>query len=73
MNKIVERASAPTPKFFKALRNVGLTIAAVGGAILTAPIALPAAVVTVAGYLVVGGSVATAVSQLTVEDRGHTK
>lgn len=69
MNKIVERASAPTPKFFKTLRNVGLTIAAVGGAILSAPIALPAAVVTVAGYLVVGGGVATAVSQLTVEDR----
>ena len=31
MNKIVERASAPTPKFFKVLRTVGLALAAVGG------------------------------------------
>ncbi|MEQ8546262.1 MAG: DUF5675 family protein, partial [Cyclobacteriaceae bacterium] len=60
---IIHRVKAPTPKFFKVLRNIGLTLAAAGGAILTAPIALPVAVVTLGGYLVVAGSVMSAVSQ----------
>lgn len=62
---IIKRAKAPTPKFFKVLRNVGLALAAVGGTILAAPIALPVVVSTVGGYLVVAGSVASAVSQVT--------
>lgn len=63
--KLVARAKAPTPKFFKGLRNVGLVLAAVGGTILTAPVALPVLVTSVGGYLVVAGGVASAVSQLT--------
>ena len=62
---VVKRAKAPTPKFFKVLRNVGLALAAVGGTILAAPIALPVAITTLGGYLVVAGSVASAVSQVT--------
>lgn len=65
--KIVTRAQAPTPKFFKVLRNIGLALAAVGGTILAAPVALPVAVTTIGGYLVVAGGVASAVSQLTTE------
>ena len=38
MKKIINRAKAPTPKFFKVLRTVGLALAAVGGTILAAPI-----------------------------------
>ena len=63
----IKRAKAPTPKFFKVLRNVGLALAAVGGTILAAPIALPVIVTTIGGYLAVAGGVATAVSQLTTE------
>jgi uncharacterized membrane protein HdeD (DUF308 family) len=66
--KLVKRAQAPTPKFFKVLRNVGLVLAAIGGTILTAPIALPVVVTSVGGYLVVAGGVASAVSQLTVNE-----
>ena len=62
---IVQRATAPTPSFFKRLRNIGLALAAIGTAIITAPITLPAVVVTVAGYIVVAGSVIGAVSQFT--------
>ena len=62
---VVKRAKAPTPKFFKVLHNVGLALAAVGGTILAAPIALPVAITTLGGYLVVAGSVASAVSQVT--------
>lgn len=64
MGKIVERAKAPTPKFFKVLRNIGLMLAGVGTVLLTAPVTLPAVVVTAGGYLVTAGGVATAVAQL---------
>ena len=63
--KLIKRATAPTPKFFKVLRNIGLVLAAIGGTILAAPIALPVVVTSVGGYLVVAGGVASAVSQLT--------
>ena len=62
---IIKRAKAPTPKFFKVLRNIGLALAAVGGTILAAPIALPFVVTSIGGYLAVAGGVVSAVSQLT--------
>ncbi|MBK8670889.1 MAG: hypothetical protein IPN89_16115 [Saprospiraceae bacterium] len=65
MSKILDRIKAPTPKFFKVLRNIGLIMAGVGTVLLTAPVSLPAVVVTVGGYLVTAGGVATAVSQIT--------
>lgn len=67
---IFNRMKAPTPKFFRRLRNVGLTLAAVGGTILTAPVGLPAAVIAIGGYLTVAGSVIGAVSQATVKGEG---
>jgi uncharacterized membrane protein HdeD (DUF308 family) len=66
---LLERAQAPTPKFFKTLRTIGLTLLAISGSVLTAPIGLPAAVVTVAGYLAVAGGVISAVSQVTVDQK----
>ena len=62
---IIKRVKSPTPKFFKVLRNIGLVLAAVGGTILATPVALPAIVVTVGGYVAVAGGVISAVSQLT--------
>ena len=73
MNTIINRATAPTPKFFKVLRNIGLALVTIGGAILTAPVVLPAVVVTVGGYLAVAGGVLSAVSQLTVDDHASAK
>ena len=64
---VVERAKAPTPKFFKVLRSIGLALLAVSGSIVAAPVALPAVVVTVAGYAAVAGGVLSAVSQITVD------
>jgi len=57
---------SPTPTFFQKLRYIGLALAAISGAIVAAPIALPAIVVTVAGYLAVAGTVVGAVSQITI-------
>ena len=70
---IIKRAKAPTPKFFKVLRNIGLAFAAVGGTVLAAPIALPVVVTSVAGYLAVAGGVISAVSQLTTEKANGTQ
>ncbi|WP_200878611.1 hypothetical protein [Sphingobacterium sp. ML3W] len=69
MMNVIERAQAPTPKFFKLLRSVGIIVAAIGGAILTAPIALPATLISVGGYLTVVGGVISAISQITVDDQ----
>ena len=65
---IVERIKAPTPKFFKILRSVGLALLGISGTIVAAPIVLPATVVTAAGYLAVAGGVVSAVSQVTIPE-----
>lgn len=46
---VVNRAKAPTPKFFKILRTIGLALLGISGSVIAAPVALPAAVVTAAG------------------------
>ena len=63
---LVQRVVAPTPKFFRLLRTIGIVIGLVGGAILASPIVLPAAIITVGGYLAVAGSIVTGVSQTAV-------
>lgn len=65
---IVERVKAPTPKFFRVLRNIGLSLVAVSGVLLTSPVALPAGIITLAAYLTVAGTVMSAVSQTVVEE-----
>ena len=62
---LIQRVKAPTPKFFKILRSIGLGLAAVGGTILATPIALPVVITSIGGYLAVVGSVVSAVSQVT--------
>ena len=63
---LLDRLKAPTPNLFKKIRNIGICLAAVGGAIIAAPVTLPAVAITIAGYLTVAGSIMTAVSQATV-------
>jgi hypothetical protein len=65
--KIAERIKAPTPTFFKKVRNTGLTLAAISAAIMGAPMALPAIVVKIASYLAVTGGTMSAISQATVK------
>ncbi|MFV8271548.1 hypothetical protein ACNQGP_16655 [Flavobacterium sp. GT2N3] len=65
---LVKRIKGPTPKFFRVLRNIGLALAAVGGTILTAPVALPVIIGSIGGYMAVVGGVLSAVSQLTTSD-----
>lgn len=62
-----QRLTAPTPKFFRVLRTIGLTLAVVGGAAVATPVALPATITAIAGYLITAGTVAGAVSSLPVD------
>ncbi len=52
------------------LRTIGLALASAGGALLVAPVALPAGILAIAGYLTVAGTVMTAVSQAAVDAPG---
>ncbi|TXI88370.1 MAG: hypothetical protein E6Q37_00145 [Crocinitomicaceae bacterium] len=57
------RFLSPTPKFFRIVRNIGIGLAAAGGVILASPVVLPAAVISLGSYLILGGMVASAVAQ----------
>ncbi len=72
---IVERALAPTPKWFRILRTVGIAMASVGGVVLASPVALPVGLVSAAGYLILGGSIISVVSQtaVTTEEKPEPK
>lgn len=68
MSKLVKRWKAETPDFWKKVQKIGIGIGAVGGIIVSAPVALPAALITVGGYMVAVGSIAAVLSKLTVKD-----
>ncbi len=65
---LLKRYKKPTPPFFRKLRNIGIAIAAIGGSLLAAPLALPAVVYSVATYLTVIGTIAVSVSQAVVKE-----
>ena len=65
---LLERLTARTPKFFKKLRNLGITLGTIGTIILTAPVSIPAGIITLATYLTVAGTVCASISQTAVED-----
>ena len=68
MKEILNRASSPTPKFFRTLRNVGLALAAGGAVILASPVTLPAALITACGYFALAVGIISALSQVAVKD-----
>ena len=65
---LLERLTARTPKFFKKLRNLGIALGTVGTIILTAPVSIPAGLISLATYLTVAGTVCASISQTAVED-----
>ena len=71
--KIIERYKKPTPKFFRILRNIGIALATAGGAIIAAPLSIPATIITIATYMTVAGTVATAVSQAVIKDEDSSE
>ncbi|WP_276503185.1 hypothetical protein [Terrimonas pollutisoli] len=71
MNKVAKRMNKPTPRFFRKLRNIGLGMAAISTGVLAAPVALPAVVTQVAGYLAVAAMVASTVSQTAIKNERY--
>jgi len=68
---VIKRILAPTPRFFKQVRNAGLLLSALSGVVLTSPLALPATLLSIAGYLALAGGVMGAVSQLAVTEESQ--
>ena len=68
MKELKERWNSKTPTFWKKVQKIGVACGIVGAAIVSAPIALPAAIVSVSGYLIVAGSLTAALTQLTKDD-----
>jgi hypothetical protein len=66
MSNIINRMSGKTPKFFKLLRTIGISLATAGATVMAAPIDLPTLVNEIASYVAVAGSVMGAVSQTAV-------
>jgi ABC-type xylose transport system permease subunit len=62
-----QRWNAKTPKFWKKVQTIGLSLAGISSVILTAPVSLPVGIVTLAGYLATAGGVVGVISQLTIE------
>lgn len=62
MKTLISRVMSDTPVWFKKIRTIGLIITGIGTALVTAPISLPAIFITIGGYLIVGGAVASAVA-----------
>ena len=69
MKHLKERWNSKTPNFWKKVQRIAIVVGAVAGTIIAAPIALPAALITVAGYAVAVGTTVATVSQFTVEDK----
>ena len=65
--KITERIKSKSPKLFQRITNTCIVLGVIGGALLTAPISLPAGVVALAGYMVTAGVIGGTVSKLTVD------
>lgn len=67
--KLADRFTSSTPSFFSKIRNIGLLLTAISGALMGIP-AIPVIIVKVAGYLAVAGTVMSGVSQAAVEKEG---
>lgn len=65
---LIKRAKAPTPKFFKSLRSIGLSLTALGTVLISSSVNLPPIIDSIGGYLAVAGGVLSAVSQLTTQN-----
>jgi len=59
-----ERVTSKTPKKFVRIRNIFLIVAGIGGAILTAPVSLPAWVIASAPYMIWLGNTAAGIAHV---------
>lgn len=71
MNELAKRLTNESPRFFKRIVAIGITLGVIGGALMAAPeagITLPPLVDKLAGYFTLAGLVAAAIAKTTVAD-----
>jgi len=73
MESLKERWNAKTPRFWKKVQRIAIIAGTVAGIIIAAPVTLPAAVITAAGYVVAVGTAVATTAQLTKEDNPENK
>ena len=66
-SELKSRWNGVTPTFWKKVQRIGIIAGSIGGVIVASPVALPVALVTLSGYLLLAGSVTATLAQLTVE------
>ncbi len=74
MNQLLTRISSESPDFFKKIIGIGITLGAVGAALVSLPTIVPALILppivsTLGGYFIAAGTVAAAVAKTTVKDQ----
>ncbi|UJP64873.1 hypothetical protein [Mongoliitalea daihaiensis] len=67
LSELRTRWQKPTPPFFQKLGQLGMILAGVGGAILTAPVSVPTVLTTVAVHLLTAGVIISSISQVTID------
>ena len=69
MESLKDRWNAKTPKFWKRIQRIAIIAGTIAGIIIAAPVTLPAAIITAAGYIAVVGTAVATTAQLTKEDK----
>jgi hypothetical protein len=64
-----ERWKAKTPKFWKKVQSIALITGTIAAIIISAPVSLPAGIITTATYLVSISATIATTAQLTVDDK----
>jgi len=64
LKNVKERVISKTPKKLVRIRNIFLIIAGIGGAILTAPVSLPAWIIASAPYMIWLGNTAAGIAHV---------
>ncbi len=67
LKSLKKRIKSETPDFWVKVRNIMVGVGVVSTAIVAAPVALPATLVSLASYGIAIGSVGAALSQLTTK------
>ena len=65
---VLQRAVAPTPKFFRILRSIGLILTTIAAGVLGGE-SIPDGIMAIATHVATAGAVLTAVSQVTVDEK----
>jgi len=63
LTKLANNLNAPTPRWAGIIRNIAIACTSIAGAIVAAPVGLPALVISAAGYMALGGSILTVIAQ----------